>query len=60
MKIKIFFSNLIYDQNNEISLVELKWQEKDLIFKKNFTYYQLEKDILLFNAFKKYHPELFM
>lgn len=65
MKIKIISANIIYDDDygdeRSISVVDLRWQEKDgIIMKKKFSYGELHNNELIFRAFKKFHSELYI
>ena len=64
MKIEIVKCNIIYSgkkQDREIDFVYLIWRETiGIVNKRKFKYDQLKQNTILFNAFRKYHPELFV
>lgn len=64
MKIKIIKSNIIMSDDKDdkdIIFVDLVWQEVvGIINKRRFSYYELHQNKILFNAFKKNHPEFFL
>jgi hypothetical protein len=64
MKIEIIKSDIVYSDDRydkDIDFVYLVWRETvGVINKRKFRYHQLMQNEILFNAFKKKHPEFFV
>lgn len=62
MKVEIINSDIYFDENHDPSSVILTWLDKKngIKTRKSFLYQDLKKNIVLFQAFKKHHPEFFL